>query len=224
VPTVGGPEGTAGAARRPDEAAGDEGAAECGDRVRGRGRPLAADRTDAILGAAGELFDEVGYDQLKVQDIADRAGVGLATLYRRWPTKQALLAEALRRRNEGFRGGIEGEPLDVLGTVFTLVARSTIGPKGEFLPGLLTAIRADEELAEALRVGVIDPLRARIRSELEAVLGRDHPQLDLLVDLVPGVCVYRALAPGDPGDPDELVQDALGLLVGLRAGDRAAPA
>jgi AcrR family transcriptional regulator len=148
----------------------------------------------------------------------------LATLYRRWPTKQALLAEALRRRNEGFRGGIEGEPLDVLGTVFTLVARSTIGPKGEFLPGLLTAIRADEELAEALRVGVIDPLRARIRSELEAVLGRDHPQLDLLVDLVPGVCVYRALAPGDPGDPDELVQDALGLLVGLRAGDRAAPA
>ena len=185
--------------------------------VRGRGRPLAAGRTDAILAAAGELFDEVGYDQLRVQDIADRAGVGLATLYRRWPTKQALLAEALRRRNEGFDGRFDGEPLEVLASVFGLVAGSTMGPKGEFLPGLLTAIRDDDELAEALRIGVIDPLRDRIRTELEAVLGADHPRLDLLIDLVPGVCVYRALAPGEAGDPDELVRSALALVESLAA-------
>ena len=104
--------------------------------ARGRGRPLAADRTDAILAAASELFDDLGYDQLRVQDIADRAGVGLATLYRRWPTKQALLAEALRRRNAGFRTELDGEPLDVLRTIFDLVATSTVGPKGEFLPGM----------------------------------------------------------------------------------------
>jgi AcrR family transcriptional regulator len=183
--------------------------------VRGRGRPLAADRTDAILAAAGELFDELGYDQLRVQDIADRAGVGLATLYRRWPTKQALLAEALRQRNEGFERGIEGDPLDVLAAIFSLVAGSTMGPKGEFLPGLLTAIRDDDELAEALRVGVIDPIRERIRAELVLVLGADHPQIDLLVDLVPGVCVFRALAPGETGDPDELVAAALAVVTGL---------
>src|SRR5690349_1202759 len=141
--------------------------------ARGRGRPLAADRTDAILAAASELFDDLGYDQLRVQDIADRAGVGLATLYRRWPTKQALLAEALRRRNAGFRTELDGEPLDVLRTIFDLVATSTVGPKGEFLPGLLTAIRDDEELSEALRLGIIDPLRDRIRAELELVLGPD---------------------------------------------------
>ena len=186
--------------------------------ARGRGRPRAADRTDAILAAAGELFDELGYDQLRVQDIADRAGVGLATLYRRWPTKQALLAEALRQRNEGFERGIDGAPIEVLTAVFSLVASSTMGPKGEFLPGLLTAIRDDDELAEALRIGVIDPLRDRIRIELEAVLGAGHPQLDLLVDLVPGVCVFRALAPGDPGDPEALVASALSLVATLADG------
>ncbi len=180
--------------------------------VRGRGRPRATDRTDAILTAAGELFDEVGYDQLKVQDIADRAGVGLATLYRRWPTKQALLAEALRRRNAAFDRRLEGDPRQVLQSVYALVAGATMGPRGEFLPGLLTAIRADAELAEALRVGVIDPLRTRIRVELEELLGPDHPQLGLLVDLVPGVCVYRALAPGETGDPEQLVAEAVGLL------------
>jgi AcrR family transcriptional regulator len=180
-----------------------------------RGRPLAVDRTDAILAAATELFGERGYDQLTVQDIAGRAGVGLATIYRRWPTKQALLAEALRRRNDGLDVELTGPPIEQLETVFDMVAESTMGPQGEFLPGLLTAIRADAELAEALRVGVIDPLRRVIRAQLECVLGPDHPQLDLLVDVVPGVCVFRALAPGETGDPDELVAAMVDLISGL---------
>jgi AcrR family transcriptional regulator len=180
--------------------------------VRGRGRPRAADRTDAILAAAGDLFDEVGYDQLRVQDIATRAGVGLATLYRRWPTKQALLADALREKDRSFGGAGEGEPLEVVGQIASHIARGTLGPRGEFLPGLLAAIRDDEDLAEALRIGVIDPLHARIRAELAIVLGPDHPQLELLVEMVPAVCVYRALAPVDPGDPDELVTSMVQLL------------
>ena len=101
----------------------------------------------------------------------------------------------------------------MLAAIFSLVAGSTMGPKGEFLPGLLTAIRDDDELAEALRVGVIDPIRERIRAELVLVLGADHPQIDLLVDLVPGVCVFRALAPGETGDPDEQVVAAVMALV-----------
>jgi len=83
------------------------------------------------------------------------------------------------------------------------------------LPGLLTAIRADADLAEGLRVGVIEPMRDRIREELGALLGPDHPQLELLVDLVPGVCVFRALAPGEPGRPEDVVSDAMAVLADL---------
>jgi hypothetical protein len=53
---------------------------------------------------------------------------------------------------------------------------------------------------------------------LGTLLGPDHPQLDLLVDLVPGVCVFRALAPGDPGAPEDVVGDALALIAGLGSG------
>lgn len=185
---------------------------------RGRGRPLAADRTDAILRAAGDLFDEMGYDQLRVQDIAARAGVGLATLYRRWPTKQALLADALRAKDQSLDAGVDGAPLEVLAAIAGQVAGQTLGPKGEFLPGLLAAIRDDDDLAEALRVGVIDPLHDRIRGELVTVLGPDHPELEVLVEMIPAICVYRALAPVDAGDPDALVATMVDLIATVATG------
>jgi AcrR family transcriptional regulator len=54
-----------------------------------RGRPRVAARDAAILDATQQLLDELGYDRLRIQDVADRAHAGLATIYRRWPTKQS---------------------------------------------------------------------------------------------------------------------------------------
>jgi len=85
-------------------------AAPVSDRPRVMGRPRAADRTPAILEAAKDLLSEVGYDRLRIQDVADRAGAGLATLYRRWPTKQALVADAIRYYADGLLSPIEDDP------------------------------------------------------------------------------------------------------------------
>ena len=60
-----------------------------------RGRRLSEERGDEILGCVLDLLHEVGYDQLRMQDVADRAGAGLATIYRRWPTKQDLVRASL---------------------------------------------------------------------------------------------------------------------------------
>jgi AcrR family transcriptional regulator len=196
--------------------------AAAGAPARGRGRPRAEDRTEAILTAASDLFEEVGYDQMTVQAIARRAGVGLATIYRRWPTKQALLAEALRQRRARFAGEVDGPPLEALGAIYGMLAHSTLGPKGEFLPGLLAAIRTDEELADALDAGVLEPLRRRLRRELAGLLGEGHPLLDLLADVVPGVCVYRAFAPGPAPDPDAVVAAALALVQAVASAPDAA--
>ena len=54
------------------------------------GRTREADTTARIRGAALELFSETGYGSVTVDEIARRAGVGVATLYRRWPDKAAL--------------------------------------------------------------------------------------------------------------------------------------
>src|SRR3954468_55526 len=60
-----------------------------------RGRRLSEERSDDILAAVIELLGEVGYDQMRMQDVADKAGVGLSTIYRRWPTKQDLVPASL---------------------------------------------------------------------------------------------------------------------------------
>jgi AcrR family transcriptional regulator len=63
-------------------------------RPPGRPRDPAADR--AILESTLTLLAEQGYAELVLLDVAKRAGVSTATLYRRWPSKAPLVLDALR--------------------------------------------------------------------------------------------------------------------------------
>jgi AcrR family transcriptional regulator len=63
-------------------------------------RPLRRDaqrNRDRILAAAAEAFAELGVET-QMDDVARRAGVGVGTVYRHFPTKDALLAELMRRK------------------------------------------------------------------------------------------------------------------------------
>ena len=61
-----------------------------------RGRPRRADADEAILAATLELLAEAGVAGLSMDVLAQRAGVGKATIYRRWDSKEALILDALR--------------------------------------------------------------------------------------------------------------------------------
>ena len=61
----------------------------------GGGRPLDSSRRAAILEAALEGLAERGYDLLTMDEIAARAHAGKGALYRRWPSKAALVADAV---------------------------------------------------------------------------------------------------------------------------------
>jgi len=58
------------------------------------GRPRSEEAHKAILDATLELLAEVGFSALTVEGVATRAGVGKATIYRRWPSKLQLVVEA----------------------------------------------------------------------------------------------------------------------------------
>lgn len=77
-----------------------------------RGRPkdpgLPARRRQEILEAATAIFAESGYRCTDLQDVADRLGVGKGTLYRYFPTKQALFQAAVDRVMIGMRDAIDG--------------------------------------------------------------------------------------------------------------------
>ena len=67
------------------------------------GRPRDADREDAILAATRALVAEIGYERLTIEAVAARARASKATIYRRWPGKAELVAEALRCRPQATR-------------------------------------------------------------------------------------------------------------------------
>src|SRR5262249_60891513 len=58
------------------------------------GRPRSEVAHQAILDATLALLSEVGFSALTVEGVAQRAGVGKATIYRRWPSKLPLVVEA----------------------------------------------------------------------------------------------------------------------------------
>jgi len=59
------------------------------------GRPRSAHSHQAILEATLALFAEVGLQGLSIEAIAERAGVGKTTIYRRWSSKEDIIADAL---------------------------------------------------------------------------------------------------------------------------------
>jgi len=94
-------------------------------------RPLRADarrNLERILDSARALFAERG-PAAQMEDIAVRAGVGIGTLYRRFPTKEALVTELVRERFQQF-GVIAAEcetiegPYDALATMMRRHAES----------------------------------------------------------------------------------------------------
>ena len=84
-------------------------------------RPLRADarrNRERILQSAREVFAEYGIDA-QMDDVASRAGVGVGTVYRHFPTKEALIVELVRQKFRLFAAGAsealqrEGEPFGV---------------------------------------------------------------------------------------------------------------
>ncbi len=62
---------------------------------RGRGRPRREGADEEILAIALEMLTAKGYRELTVDAVAERAGVAKTTVYRRWPSKGALVAAAI---------------------------------------------------------------------------------------------------------------------------------
>jgi AcrR family transcriptional regulator len=133
-------------------------------RLRGEARAV------AILDAALELVSEVGYERVTMDSIAARAHASKMTMYRRWPTKSELVAEALRRHAQGELPAVPNTGTlreDLLATVGE-ITESLTGGRGPSLIGLIEAIRDDA----ALRVQVSSQVRERSHQVGREICGR----------------------------------------------------
>jgi AcrR family transcriptional regulator len=177
---------------------------------------LDVDREQAILRATYELLSEVGYQGLRVDAVATRAKASKATLYRHWPSKASLVADAVRLCKAGGEtapdtGSLRGD----LVTWFSMLAEQTTGEVGPLLAGLVMAMHTDPELAAEMRAmrDSKTPLAAAICARAEA-RGELKPGYDagLIDEIVPGQLFMHSFALGgslDAGFIDHLVDDII---------------
>jgi len=182
--------------------------------ARPRGRRRAADREPLILDAANELLDEIGYDRLRVQDVADRAHVGLATIYRRWSTKQELVIAAMGRAKAHVELPETDDPRADVEALLRQMTNDIFGPKACFVVGFMTSLRNDPELGRVFRESLLTHMRDQLRRPIARVVGDDDPDLDLRVDLAPSLLIFRTFIEDQPADPDDLARRLCALVLG----------
>jgi len=177
-----------------------------------RGRRISEERSDHILGAVLELLHDHGYDQLRMQDVADRAGVGLSTIYRRWPTKQDVVRASLECEQATEKFVVTGDARADVKAFLTHLAEQLTGDGAQAMLGFLASLRSDPEVAEVYRETSIKRMHEHLRSLLASELGEDHPDLDLRATAGPAILIYQAAVCGQAMDVEAMADRLTTLL------------
>jgi AcrR family transcriptional regulator len=162
----------------------------------------------AILDAALEGLGELGYDRMSMDDIASRARVGKAAIYRRWPSKAAVVADAVAHWRRGLgpveppnTGSLRGDIDAVVAMVpdFDEAALSTM----KVIVGTATAAMHHPVLAAALDDLALSTPRQIIKVILDQAVARDEiassHDLAVMPDAFVGLSVLRVMT-GRPVD------------------------
>ncbi len=176
----------------------------------------------AILAAALELCRETGYERLSIEAIARRAGVGKQTIYRWWPSKGALLLEALEEVSSP--AAVFPDTGDLLADLSAQMAVAVeymfSAERGAALLGVFDAAHHDPELADRLLTGVIAPRddagKARLRAGVAAGELPADTDVDLLFEQLYAPLYYRMLVTREFPD-EEYLRRHLTALLGNRA-------
>ena len=182
------------------------------------GRPR-DDRIDrAVLQATVELLESVGYLQLSVAAIAQRAGTTKPAIYRRWPTKAHLVNAAIFPASE-FRDITPGVDLraDLRALVragFELLGRPAARAA---VPGLLAESAADPALGEQVFLSVAGEtwawLEQRLHDGVAAGEVRPGVRSAVVFELMSGAAVIAAISRPAGVIDEEWVDDVVDLIL-----------
>lgn len=137
------------------------------------GRPQDATATAALLAAVVDLLAEEGVAGLTTAAVAARAGVSTATLYRRWPSKGALILAAASVLDDALppppdTGTTDGDLRALCDHKRAVLA----GNVGGAVAALMAEAPRDAELREVLRLSVVAPVEAHLAEILHRAAAR----------------------------------------------------
>ncbi|WP_233266868.1 TetR/AcrR family transcriptional regulator [Tomitella fengzijianii] len=186
------------------------------------GRPRDAAKDEAILAAARRLLAARGYQKTTIAAVSRESGVNTPAIYRRWPTRVALIEEAVH--------GPAGQPLpeatgdlraDVESWVHVFLARAARPSARAGVPGLLSDAQSEDDRSRLLRIGA--PVRRAFTALIDAAEDRGEvpPGADtaLLFEILSSSTSMRGLTRGME-EADAYVAELAGALLVLAAHHR----
>lgn len=176
-----------------------------------RGRPRDEERSAAILAAARDLLHRSGWDSFRMNDVAKAAGCGLATIYRRWDNKEALVAAAINARPLPEFDPTGDAEADLRAILAGFAAE--MQEMGESMFGFFAATRTDPALRQAMDESMMGTARDGVR-ELVVELMDESGHVDTVVDAAFGLLIMRLGLQGGTS-PQEYADDVLGLIHAL---------
>lgn len=174
-----------------------------------RGRPRDPALDAAILSAALDLFIAHGITGMSIEQVARQAGVGKPTVYRRWPTKEHLVADAIEAHVAAdVRWPTPEEiaaiaPRDLVARNVAAAARTAADPRFRALVAQIYGSAVTHPmLMQTYWTHHIAPRRALTiamleRARSDGTIAADA-DLDVLVDMLAGATTYRVLQPNPP--------------------------
>lgn len=171
-----------------------------------------------ILQATLDELGEIGYGAFTIESVAARAGVGKSTIYRHWPDKVALIADAFQtfheQRGPDLENGSPGERVErIICHVADIMAGSTFS---SCIPALIDGAERDRDLRKFHHHFQKEARRPLIDLIVKGVAGGDfhaHVDPELAAEALLGVIFYRRLMTSRPFNPkcaNELVCTVLG--------------
>jgi AcrR family transcriptional regulator len=156
------------------------------DAVRRPGRPRSAEADTAIIQATLDLIVEEGIGGLSVESIAARAGVGKATIYRRWAGKEEVIEDALASLNDAMPDIPDADNVRdrLVSMVEAIRVKSLETCSGRLMPRMLSYATQHPDLFRMYYQSVILPRRDRYRVVLRDGIASGELRSDLDIELV----------------------------------------
>jgi AcrR family transcriptional regulator len=174
---------------------------------RAPGRPRSEQARLAILRSTLKLLGESGFPDLTIEALAAHAGVGKATVYRWWPNKAALIADAFassttRKLHFPDTGSVHTD----LSQQMRQLVKVFRSPRGRIVSAILGAGQSDRALIAAFRERFLWPRRqeayATLRRGIQRGELRKNIDMDLVLDSLYGPIYMRFLIRHDKLTPD----------------------
>ncbi len=186
-----------------------------------RGRPRSEQARLAILAAVAELLLEHGMAGVSMDNVAERAGVSKATIYRWWPTKEILALDALQRSwaesepqpQSPDTGSLRG---DLLALLLPMVQQLRSRRYGRLVVAFISESQADPAFAEQYRDCCVDPHRRKAGALFSRAAARGEiptdADIDVALDLIWGSINQRLFFEHAPLS-DAFVTDVIDVVI-----------